>query len=183
MTKLTTGQQALLARATEADDGAIAAEGDPKTIAALIKKRLLISVPQSEGPSRLLITTEGRAEVAADHPADAEPPTEGPQAALANDPAIAETPQDTPDSAVIPAEEASPAAAGPKPKGKIASLVDLLRQPGGTTVEAMMAATGWQAHSVRGAVSGAIKKGLGLAVVSEKTEAGRIYRLQWKAGA
>lgn len=40
--------------------------------------------------------------------------------------------------------------------GKIAILLGLLQQPGGTTVEAMMAATGWQAHSVRGAVSGSI---------------------------
>lgn len=41
-----------------------------------------------------------------------------------------------------------------------------------------MAATGWQAHLVRGAMSGAIKKGLGLAITSDKTEAGRIYRIQ-----
>ena len=65
----------------------------------------------------------------------------------------------------------------PTAKGKIATLLGLLRQPDGTTVEAMMAATGWQAHSVRGAMSGAIKKNLGLAVTSQKTEAGRIYRI------
>ena len=41
----------------------------------------------------------------------------------------------------------------------------------------MMAATGWQAHSVRGAISGAIKKTLGFNVVSEKTEAGRTYHI------
>ena len=41
----------------------------------------------------------------------------------------------------------------------------------------MMAATGWQAHSVRGAISGAIKKKLGLDVRSEKTEGGRVYRI------
>jgi hypothetical protein len=63
------------------------------------------------------------------------------------------------------------------PKGKIGALIDLLRQPTGATVEAMMAATGWQAHSVRGALSGAIKKKLGLVVSSEKTDGGRIYRI------
>lgn len=62
------------------------------------------------------------------------------------------------------------------PKGKIAVLLALLRQPDGATIEAMMAATGWQAHSVRGAMSRSIKKALGIAVVSEKTEVGRIYR-------
>ncbi len=76
---------------------------------------------------------------------------------------------------MISTEVGAAASAAPKPKGKIGSLVDLLGQPGGTTVEAMMAATGWQAHSVRGAMSGAIKKGLGLAVVSETTDAGRVY--------
>lgn len=62
-------------------------------------------------------------------------------------------------------------------KGKIAKLVGLLIQPGGATIASMMAATGWQAHSVRGALSGAIKKKLGFNVISEKTEAGRTYRI------
>jgi hypothetical protein len=74
-------------------------------------------------------------------------------------------------------------AAASEPKGKIALLVGLLRQPDGATIAAMTAATGWQAHSVRGALSGAIKKGLGLAVVSEKTEAGRVYRIAPEAKA
>ena len=43
----------------------------------------------------------------------------------------------------------------------------------------MMAATGWQAHSVRGALSGAIKKNLGVAVVSDQGREGvRIYRIE-----
>ncbi|MES2896051.1 MAG: DUF3489 domain-containing protein [Pseudomonadota bacterium] len=76
-----------------------------------------------------------------------------------------------------PCERKPQAAADPRtPKGKIAILLALLRQPDGATIEAMMAATGWQAHSVRGAMSGSIKKALGIAVVSEKTEAGRVYR-------
>ena len=63
------------------------------------------------------------------------------------------------------------------PKGKLGLLVGLLRQDEGTTVEAMMAATGWQAHSVRGAIAGAIKKVLGHTVTSTKTEGGRVYRI------
>ena len=69
------------------------------------------------------------------------------------------------------------ATAPPLPRGKIPTLIDLLKQPGGTTIAAMMAATGWQAHSVRGAISGSIKKALGLEVLSEKTDAGRVYRI------
>ncbi len=71
----------------------------------------------------------------------------------------------------------APAASETKPPSKTHLLVQLLRQPGGTTIETMMQATGWQAHSVRGALSGAVKKGLGLPVTSQTTEAGRIYSL------
>jgi len=67
--------------------------------------------------------------------------------------------------------------------GKIAILLGLLQQPGGTTVEAMMAATGWQAHSVRGAVSGSIKKALRTAVTSEKIDGVRTYRIDLEAAA
>lgn len=69
----------------------------------------------------------------------------------------------------------------PEPKGKIAALLALLRRPGGAQIPDMMQATGWQAHSVRGALSGAIKKKLRIAVLSEKTEAGRVYRVAAKA--
>jgi hypothetical protein len=63
------------------------------------------------------------------------------------------------------------------PKGKLGVLVALLRRPEGACVEDMMVATGWQAHSVRRAMSGAMKKKLGLAVESEKAAAGRVYRI------
>lgn len=68
-------------------------------------------------------------------------------------------------------------APNPTPKGKIAMLVGLLSRPEGATIAAMMDATGWQAHSIRGAISGSIKKAQGIAVISEKTEAGRTYRI------
>ena len=84
----------------------------------------------------------------------------------------------------LSSEGAGPPEGGPpsgaaitQPKGKIATLVELLSQSDGTSIGQMMDATGWQAHSVRGALSGAIKKGLGLPVVSEKTDAGRRYRI------
>jgi len=61
--------------------------------------------------------------------------------------------------------------------GKIGLLVELMRRPEGASLPAMQAATGWQPHSVRGAIAGSIKKKRGLGVTSEKTEAGRIYRI------
>jgi hypothetical protein len=41
----------------------------------------------------------------------------------------------------------------------------------------MVAATGWQSHTVRGAMAGALKKRLGLTITSEKEERGRVYRI------
>ena len=63
------------------------------------------------------------------------------------------------------------------PTGKIATLVDLMRRPEGAEIEEMMAATGWQAHSVRGAISGSVKKALGLEVTSIKEVDVRVYRI------
>lgn len=61
---------------------------------------------------------------------------------------------------------------------KLALLGDLLRRKGGATIEEAVKATGWQPHSIRGAISGALKKKLGLAVASEAVEGrGRVYRI------
>jgi hypothetical protein len=61
---------------------------------------------------------------------------------------------------------------------KQALLIDLLQRPGGATIAEIVEATGWQAHSVRGAISGTLKKKLGLKVTSEKSENGlRRYRI------
>ena len=75
---------------------------------------------------------------------------------------------------------ASPAAIQPKLRTgtKQATLISMLRAPDGATIEEIMTATGWQSHTVRGAMAGALKKKLGLEVSSEKDDArGRVYRL------
>jgi hypothetical protein len=57
-------------------------------------------------------------------------------------------------------------------------LLDLLQRKRGATIAEAMKATGWQPHSVRGAISGTLKKKLGLAVTSEAVEGrGRVYRI------
>jgi hypothetical protein len=61
---------------------------------------------------------------------------------------------------------------------KQAMLIAMLRAPEGATIGEIAAATGWQTHTVRGAISGALKKRLGLDVASQKVEGrGRVYRL------
>lgn len=61
---------------------------------------------------------------------------------------------------------------------KQAKLIEMLRAGVGATIEEITAATGWQSHTVRGAMAGALKKKLGLEVTSEKVEnRGRVYKL------
>lgn len=61
---------------------------------------------------------------------------------------------------------------------KVAIIIDLLRQDSGATLDEIIAATGWQAHSVRGAISGSIRKKLGLPVETVLVDGrGRVYRL------
>ncbi|WP_312161121.1 DUF3489 domain-containing protein [Phenylobacterium sp.] len=61
---------------------------------------------------------------------------------------------------------------------KISTMIELLRRAGGADVGAISEATGWQAHSVRGAIAGHIKKKLGLTVVTEKVDRRTIYRIK-----
>ena len=62
---------------------------------------------------------------------------------------------------------------------KSAVVLKLLRSTKGASIEDMMKATGWQSHSVRGFLSGTVKKKLGLAPISESGKDGvRRYRIE-----
>jgi DNA-binding MarR family transcriptional regulator len=61
---------------------------------------------------------------------------------------------------------------------KQALLIDMLEREGGATITEIVEATGWQPHSIRGAISGAVKKKLGLVVETEVIDnRGRVYRI------
>ena len=58
-------------------------------------------------------------------------------------------------------------------------VLDLLKRPGGVSSKELMEMTGWQAHSVRGFLSGTINKKMGLSLVSTKGEDGlRTYSIK-----
>ena len=66
----------------------------------------------------------------------------------------------------------------PRESTKEALVIDMLRRPEGATIAQIMAATGWQAHTVRGVFAGALKKKRGLTVTSDKAEGSeRVYRM------
>lgn len=72
--------------------------------------------------------------------------------------------------------------AEPRWQSKQAMLIAMLQRGEGATIAELAAATGWQSHSVRGVISGALKKQLGLEVASELVqERGRVYRIPTRA--
>ncbi len=76
-----------------------------------------------------------------------------------------------------PAETATAVIAADRLPSKLDRLEALLLAPSGAAIADLMTATGWQQHSVRGALAGAIKK-RGLLVTSDKVDGVRRYRAE-----
>jgi hypothetical protein len=76
-------------------------------------------------------------------------------------------------AAAVPAKSA----VEPRADSKQGQVIAMLQRPEGATIEEMATAMGWQRHTVRGLLAGALKKKLGLEIETEKTERGRCYRI------
>jgi hypothetical protein len=198
MPKLNDTQLVILAAAAKRDDGSILPlpkrlklgdEAGARILTGLIKRRLAVELPASRGnatwreskdgePTMLAVTDAGLRAIGID------PGTRTNADAVSTEksqqrPAAAVT-ERQPGKQQRPRKEQgkNPAPAEPRPNTKQAQVINLLRRSKGATIEQVMGATGWQAHSVRGVMSGALKKKLGLKIANEKTEGrDRVYRI------
>ena len=141
-----------------------------KVMDSLRNRGLIRVLGGDDGPERVVITSEGMAAIGVEREGDKAP-------AGATEPATAATRADAGAMGVGPAEAAKadtapgPAAARATPRAgtKQALMIDMLKRPEGATVEQIAAATGWQHHTIRGAISGALKKKLGLTIEATRT--------------
>jgi len=154
-----------------------------------LRNKGFIRVIETDGrPQRVVLTSEGMAAIGVEREDEGQTTTPA-EADTAPTPADAATTVEAPgptaeaDGAATPAKRrakakakaAKPGKAAPAEKPtprtgtKQALMIDLLKRPEGATVEQIAAATGWQHHTIRGAISGALKKKLGLTVEATRT--------------
>lgn len=187
MPKLTDSQLVILSTAANRDSGAILPLADSLTLnkgtatlvlKALIKKGLIKEKPAPAGAEiwregddadrvTLAITRTGLNAINIEPEDAAEAPSASKTTTRAGHPAKRSR-----------KSSAGRTAAAAKAGTKQALMIDLLKRKNGATIDEVVAATNWQAHSVRGAISGILKKKLGLNVTSEEVgKRGRIYRI------
>ena len=191
MPKLTDSQLVILATAAERPDGTVlplakSLKLNKGAVAAvlksLVKRGLLAERPATKGdaawsqaedqPMALAITGAGREAIGVESQAHSDDAHE--QATPRSKPP--RKPKKTRATGLVKKTPAVRAGT------KQAKLVALLKRKRGATIAEARAETGWQAHSVRGAISGALKKKLGFAVTSEvEGDRGRVYRITEKA--
>jgi hypothetical protein len=99
----------------------------------------------------------------------------------------AQKPSTAPAALMLAAKPSADPAAKPAAKkavagSKQARVTTMLRSPNGTTIAAMMKATGWQQHSVRGFLAGVVRKKLKLKLDSKKIDGSRFYRIKGADG-
>jgi hypothetical protein len=197
MSKLSDTQAVILSAASQRDDGAVLPlpnslkikGGAVDKVLGSLKAKGLINhhgAPRGDDPPPLRITraglqaigveTEGDASEAAT-PADtgATSADAGAQATDAAAPATGADAASTPAKRKARAKSTKPEKAAPADKPtprtgtKQAQMIEMLKRPEGATVEQIAEATGWQHHTIRGAISGGLKKKLGLTVEATRT--------------
>ena len=182
MTKLSDTQLIILGKACERPDGAVyplttklKGGAVTKVLSSLITKGLLKEVRAKRDETIWRRDDEDRpltlhATPAAYHALGIEQDVSAPETAAS------EKPKRSRVAKGAKATEGKPTRT--RADSKQAQLIEMLKAPKGATIDEIVAAFGWQPHTVRGAIAGALKKKLGLDVTSEKVDGrGRVYRL------
>jgi hypothetical protein len=193
--KLTDTQLVLLAAASQRQDGAVEIRANLKRSAAdtaigkLLSRHLIEEVPAQNGlpvwrrddskeALALRITAQGLVAIGAD-PREAGA-TAGPDRRVKGESRHA--PRRAAAARKTGAARRKPSRGG-RAESKQATVIAMLQTPKGTTIPAIMKATGWQQHSVRGFFAAVVRKRLKLKLDSTKVDGVRLYRIaSGKAG-
>jgi hypothetical protein len=125
------------------------------------------------------LTTEDNRTVAAAAHESPKPTKKAPVAARRAHGAPKKSKREKKASSAKKAPKAAKKAGAARDGSKAAKILDLLKRPEGATLAAIMKASGWQAHSVRGFLSGTVGKKMGLKLASAKSEDGeRTYSIK-----
>ena len=191
MTKLSDTQLVILGAAAQRSDLSVLPLPDrlrlkggalAKVMDSLRNRGLVRVIGAHGGPQRVVITSEGMAAIGIEPEGDGEP-RDGPEAdtgattveaggagegrAGAAEADIAAAPAGGKPEAAPDGQ--TPARPTPRAGTKQAMMIEMLKRPEGATVDQIAAATGWQHHTIRGAISGALKKKLGLTVEARRS--------------
>lgn len=177
--KLTDTQTTVLTQAAYRPDGDI--EPLPPTLRGGARAKVINGLTARglivEQNGKHILTDDGYAAIGRSRP-QAETPQDDPELESAVAAAEAQWQGEHPEAPQHPVQASAEAKPRTRDNSKQAQVVAMLKRPEGATIPQVMAATGWQAHTVRGTFAGAFKKKLGLNLISEKTQGGeRVYRV------
>jgi hypothetical protein len=164
-TTLTATQRAILAHAHQHTDGKI--EWFPENIKGGARQKVLDGLFNraliTKSASNWLVAAEGYDALGVPRKGAVKPPA-----------------PESNDSSAAPSTDASANPKTPRARenSKQAQMIEMLKRPDGATLNQLVEATGWQSHTVRGAMAGSLKKKQGLTITSEKiTGQERTYRI------